>query len=171
MTQDEAKGLVAKRAAELVEDGMAWGWGRGRRRRCSSASWRRAQRLKIRCVASSDASHELGLSWGWMWRRWRSCRSWMCISMARTRCAAAGACGLDLIKGGGGALLREKIVASAAKEFICVVDSTQDGEDAGQVSAAGGGDQDGAAAGGAEAGGAGAASEAADGEGRQRAVS
>ncbi len=32
---------------------------------------------------------------------------------------------LDLIKGGGGALLREKIVASAAKEFICVVDSTK----------------------------------------------
>jgi ribose 5-phosphate isomerase A len=27
--------------------------------------------------------------------------------------------------GGGGALLREKIVASAAREFICVVDSTK----------------------------------------------
>ena len=33
--------------------------------------------------------------------------------------------GLDLIKGGGGALLREKIVASAAREFIVVVDSTK----------------------------------------------
>jgi ribose 5-phosphate isomerase A len=33
--------------------------------------------------------------------------------------------GLALIKGGGGALLREKIVASAAREFICVVDSTK----------------------------------------------
>jgi ribose 5-phosphate isomerase A len=33
--------------------------------------------------------------------------------------------GLALIKGGGGALLREKIVASAAKEFIVVVDSTK----------------------------------------------
>ena len=33
--------------------------------------------------------------------------------------------GLDLIKGGGGALLREKIVASAAREFICVADSTK----------------------------------------------
>ena len=32
---------------------------------------------------------------------------------------------LALIKGGGGALLREKIVASAAKQFIVVVDSTK----------------------------------------------
>ena len=27
-----------------------------------------------------------------------------------------------LIKGGGGALMREKIVAATAKEFICIVD-------------------------------------------------
>jgi ribose 5-phosphate isomerase A len=33
--------------------------------------------------------------------------------------------GLALIKGGGGALLREKIVASAAKEFLVVVDSSK----------------------------------------------
>jgi ribose 5-phosphate isomerase A len=33
--------------------------------------------------------------------------------------------GLGLIKGGGGALLREKIVASAAKDFIVVADSTK----------------------------------------------
>ena len=33
--------------------------------------------------------------------------------------------GLALIKGGGGALLREKIVASAAREFLVVVDSTK----------------------------------------------
>jgi ribose 5-phosphate isomerase A len=33
--------------------------------------------------------------------------------------------GLSLITGGGGALLREKIVASAAERFVCVVDSTK----------------------------------------------
>ncbi len=33
--------------------------------------------------------------------------------------------GFGLIKGGGGALLREKIVASAAKSFIVVADSTK----------------------------------------------
>ncbi|MCV6590851.1 MAG: ribose-5-phosphate isomerase RpiA [Marinobacterium sp.] len=32
---------------------------------------------------------------------------------------------LNLIKGGGGALTREKIVAAVAKEFVCIVDSTK----------------------------------------------
>lgn len=32
---------------------------------------------------------------------------------------------LNLIKGGGGALTREKIVAGAAKEFICIVDQSK----------------------------------------------
>ena len=33
--------------------------------------------------------------------------------------------GLELIKGGGGALTREKIVASVAREFVCIVDETK----------------------------------------------
>lgn len=33
--------------------------------------------------------------------------------------------GLNLIKGGGGALTREKIVAAVANEFVCIVDSTK----------------------------------------------
>lgn len=32
---------------------------------------------------------------------------------------------LELIKGGGGALTREKIVAAAAKEFVCIVDNSK----------------------------------------------
>ena len=32
---------------------------------------------------------------------------------------------LELIKGGGGALTREKIVAAVAKEFVCIVDKTK----------------------------------------------
>ena len=32
---------------------------------------------------------------------------------------------LELIKGGGGALTREKIVASVARQFICIVDDTK----------------------------------------------
>ena len=31
----------------------------------------------------------------------------------------------ELIKGGGGALTREKIIASVAKQFICIVDETK----------------------------------------------
>jgi len=33
--------------------------------------------------------------------------------------------GLNLIKGGGGALTREKIVAAAAREFVCIVDASK----------------------------------------------
>ena len=33
--------------------------------------------------------------------------------------------GLNLIKGGGGALTREKIVAAAARRFVCIVDDTK----------------------------------------------
>ena len=32
---------------------------------------------------------------------------------------------LELIKGGGGALTREKIVAAAAKEFVCIIDKSK----------------------------------------------
>ncbi|UTW10975.1 ribose-5-phosphate isomerase RpiA [Marinobacterium rhizophilum] len=33
--------------------------------------------------------------------------------------------GLSLVKGGGGALTREKIVAAASKEFVCIVDASK----------------------------------------------
>jgi ribose 5-phosphate isomerase A len=123
MTQDEAKGLVAKRAAELVADGMVVGLGTG-----STATLfireLAVRKLKIRCVASSDASHELGLSLGMDVRTLAELPELdVYIDGADEVCREHG--GLDLIKGGGGALLREKIVASAAREFICVVDSSK----------------------------------------------
>jgi len=123
MTQDEAKRLVAKRAAELVKDGMAVGLGTGTTATLfiRELGERVRQGLKIRCVASSDASHELGLQLG------------MDVTtldeLPRLDVYIDGADevgpGLALIKGGGGALLREKIVASAAKKFVVVVDSTK----------------------------------------------
>ena len=33
--------------------------------------------------------------------------------------------GLNMIKGGGGALTREKIVAAVARKFICIADSSK----------------------------------------------
>jgi ribose 5-phosphate isomerase A len=127
MTQDEAKALVGRRAAELVEDGMAVGLGTG-----STATLfiralgeRVRQGLRIRCVASSDASHDLGLKLGMDVTTLDELPELdLYIDGADEVCACAGA-GLALIKGGGGALLREKIVASAAKKFIVVVDSTK----------------------------------------------
>jgi ribose 5-phosphate isomerase A len=124
MTQDEAKLLVAQRAVEFVDDGMAVGLGTG-----STATMfirelgKRVQGggLKIRCVASSEASHQLGLSLG------------MDVvtlnELPRLDVYIDGADevgpGLALIKGGGGALLREKIVASTAERFIVVVDESK----------------------------------------------
>jgi ribose 5-phosphate isomerase A len=123
MTQDEAKALVGKRAAELVRDGMAVGLGTG----TTSTMFIRAlgervrAGLRIRCVASSDASHNLGLSLGM--------DVVTLAELPQLDLYIDGADelgpGLALIKGGGGALLREKIVASAADRFVVVVDSTK----------------------------------------------
>ncbi len=120
MTQDEAKRLVAKRAAELVEDGTVVGLGTG-----TTATMfiheLAARRLKIRCVASSDASHELALSLGMDVKTLAELPE---LDVYIDGADEVGP-GLALIKGGGGALLREKIVASAAREFIVVADSTK----------------------------------------------
>jgi ribose 5-phosphate isomerase A len=85
------------------------------------------RKLNIRCVASSDASHELAVSLGMHVETLVELPEIdLYIDGADEVCIAEGAhAGLDLIKGGGGALLREKIVASASKEFIVVADSTK----------------------------------------------
>ncbi len=49
-----------------------------------------------------------------------------------------------MIKGGGAALTREKIVASVAKKFVCIADGSKLVDDAGHVCAAGRSDPDGA---------------------------
>jgi ribose 5-phosphate isomerase A len=123
MTQDEAKGLVAKRAAEFVENGMAVGLGTGTTATLfiRELGERVRQGLKIRCVASSDASHKLGLSLGMDVVTLQELPE---LDVYIDGADEVGP-GLALIKGGGGALLREKIVASAAKEFIVVADSTK----------------------------------------------
>ncbi len=123
MTQDEAKQLVAKRAVEFVEDGMAVGLGTGTTATLfiRELALRVQQGLTIRCVASSDASHDLGLSLGMDVTTLDQLPE---LDLYVDGADEVGP-GLALIKGGGGALLREKIVASAAEEFLVVVDSTK----------------------------------------------
>ena len=123
MTQDEAKLAVAVRACEFIEDGMRVGLGTGT---TSTIFIRKlAERvqagLRIRCVASSDASHDLGLALGMDMMTLNE------LPELDVYVDGADEVGpeLGLIKGGGGALLREKIVASAAKRFLVVVDSTK----------------------------------------------
>ena len=77
--------------------------------------------LRIRCVASSDASFKRGQALG--------IDMTTLDELPRLDLYVDGADevgpGLALIKGGGGALLREKIVASAAERFLVVVDSSK----------------------------------------------
>jgi len=123
MTQQEAKSLVGQRAAELVEDGMAVGLGTGSTATAfiQALGARVQQGLQFRCVASSDASHDLAASLGM--------HVTTLAELPQLDLYIDGADEVDpqlnLIKGGGGAMLREKIVASSARRFICVVDSTK----------------------------------------------
>lgn len=128
MTQDEAKALVGKRAAELVEPGMRVGLGTG----STSVAFIKAlgervkAGLKIRCVASSDASEALGISLGMTVLSLAEMPGLdVYIDGADEVARMSAGSGFALIKGGGGALLREKIVASAAKKFIVVVDQSK----------------------------------------------
>lgn len=123
MTQDEAKALVGKRAAEMVEDGMRVGLGTG----STSVMFIKAlgarvqQGLKIRCVASSESSAALGRSLGMDVVTLEELPELDLYIDGADEVAP----GLALIKGGGAALLREKIVASAARKFVCVVDESK----------------------------------------------
>ena len=124
MTQDEAKHLVAKRAVEFVEDGMAVGLGTGTTATMfieELGARAKAEKLNLRCVASSEASHKLGLTLGLTMLRLTQ------LFHLDLYIDGADEVGPDLalIKGGGGALLREKIVTSAAARFIVVADSTK----------------------------------------------
>ncbi|MBW4038238.1 MAG: ribose-5-phosphate isomerase RpiA [Acidobacteria bacterium] len=123
MTQDEAKQLVAQRAAALVEDGMDVGLGTGTTSTMfiHALGARVKAGLKIRCVASSDASHNLAASLG------INILTLPELPQLDLYIDGADEVGpqLALIKGGGGALLREKIVASASRRFVVVVDSTK----------------------------------------------
>jgi ribose 5-phosphate isomerase A len=77
--------------------------------------------LKIRGIASSRASENLAISLGISIIDFETCSE---IDVAIDGADEVGP-GLGLIKGGGGALLREKIVASASRRFLIVADASK----------------------------------------------
>ena len=123
MTQDEAKRMAAQRALEFVEDGMSLGLGSG----TTSAIFikelgeRVKQGLHIRGIATSAASQQLAESLSIPITNFNDCPE---LDLAIDGADEIGP-GLALIKGGGGALLREKIVESASRRFIVVADATK----------------------------------------------
>ena len=115
------KQIAAERAVSYVQDGMTVGLGTG-----STAALAihalghrfQAEDLQLRCVATSVESEELGLSYGLTFVEHEDVR--------RFDVTIDGADEVDpafrLIKGRGGALVREKIVATATDVEIIVVD-------------------------------------------------
>jgi ribose 5-phosphate isomerase A len=84
--------------------------------------------LKIRAIASSEDSELLGRSYGIPFVSFDECRTLDLTVDGADEIAP----GLALIKGGGGKLLREKIVASASRRFVVVADESKQVEKLGR---------------------------------------
>lgn len=122
---------AAQRALELVEPGMTVGLGSG----STATLWIkllgervRDHGLNIRAIASSEDSERLGRSYGIPFVTFEECRSLDLTVDGADEVAPK----LALIKGGGGKLLREKIVASASKRFVIVADASKQVEKLGR---------------------------------------
>jgi ribose 5-phosphate isomerase A len=117
---DESKQRVGRHAAALVADGMSVGLGTG-----STVHWTIValgeRRPAVRCVATSSGTEALARSVGLDVRP--------PDEVARLDVAIDGADEVDpvgnLVKGGGGAHTREKLVAEMADQFVVVVDGTK----------------------------------------------
>jgi len=119
----EAKRRAGERAVEFVEDGMAVGLGTG-----TTAYWaveRLGQRvragLRVRCVPTSRRTEEQARALGIPLVGLGEVTE---LDIAIDGADEIGP-GLALIKGGGGALLREKLVASAARRFVVAADASK----------------------------------------------
>lgn len=122
--QDQLKLEAARRAVELVQSGMTVGLGSG----STATLWIkllgekvRDHGLKIRAIASSPDSEALGRSYGIQFVTFEECPQLDLTVDGADEIAP----GLALIKGGGGKLLREKIVASASDRFVIVADESK----------------------------------------------
>jgi ribose 5-phosphate isomerase A len=121
MTQDELKQAVARAALDYVVDGEIIGVGTG-----STANFFIDELGKIRdriqgAVASSEATASRLRSHGIPVFDLNQIHAMPVYIDGADEINHRGA----MIKGGGGALTREKIVASVADRFVCIADSTK----------------------------------------------
>ena len=120
MMVDHEKRVAAEAAALLVESGMTVGLGTGSTvAHLIPALARRS--LDIRCVATSNRTELEALRHGLYVEPFDH--------LDRLDIAIDGADQIDpvgwLVKGGGGAHMREKIVAASADRFVVIADSTK----------------------------------------------
>ncbi len=115
------KRAAAEAAAELVEDGMTIGLGTGSTVAHLLPAIARRGTTGIRCVATSVATEEQARELGIPVERFDQ--------LQRLEIAIDGTDEVTpdgwLIKGGGAAHLREKIVAAAAERFVVIADSSK----------------------------------------------
>ena len=128
---DKAKFVAAKKAVEFVEDGMRVGLGTG-----STAAWMvrclgemvRDEGLRIKGVPTSVRTAELARNVGIDVISLDDAK-WLDLTIDG---ADEFDGDLNLIKGGGGALLQEKIVATASDQMIVIADVGKEVETLGQ---------------------------------------
>jgi ribose 5-phosphate isomerase A len=117
---DTEKRVAAEAAAELIEDGMRVGLGTG-----STVAFLlpalAARGLEIRCVATSDETERVGRKLGLPVEPFDSLDHLDIAIDGTDQVAPDG----WLVKGGGGAHTREKIVAAAADRFVVIADSSK----------------------------------------------
>ncbi len=122
---DKAKYVAAKRAVDFVEDGMRLGLGTG-----STAAWMvrclgemvREDGLQVTGVATSTRTAELAREVGITVKTLDEVK-WLDLTIDG---ADEFDPNLNLIKGGGGALLQEKIVATASDQMIVIADPAKE---------------------------------------------
>ncbi|UWQ42538.1 ribose-5-phosphate isomerase RpiA [Leisingera aquaemixtae] len=121
---DKAKFVAAKRAAEMVEDGMRVGLGTG-----STAAWLvrclgemvQKDGLKITAVPTSSRTAALARDVGINVVSLDEAK-WLDMTIDGADEFDAD---LNLIKGGGGAHLQEKIVATASDQMVVIADASK----------------------------------------------
>ncbi len=122
---DRAKYAAARRAVDFVEDGMRLGLGTG-----STAVWMlrclgrriRDEGLKITGVPTSTQTARLAAAEGIELTTLGEAK-WLDLTIDGTDEFDPR---LDLIKGGGGALLQEKIVATASERMLVIADAAKE---------------------------------------------
>jgi ribose 5-phosphate isomerase A len=118
MDRDALKRLAAARAVEEIEDGMVVGLGSGSTAEIALALLAK-RRPKIVGVPTSERTARLARTLG---IALASLDDHPTLDVAIDGADQVERGTLDLIKGRGGALLREKIVASAARRMIVMID-------------------------------------------------
>lgn len=121
MGADDEKRIAAEAAAELVEDGMTVGLGTGSTVAHLLPAIARRGLRGIRCVATSVATEEQARELGIPVEEFSELERLEIAIDGTDQVTPSG----WLIKGGGAAHQREKIVAAAAERFIVIGDSSK----------------------------------------------